>query len=326
MTINTEVLDVVSKFLDGARRSGPDNVMAICPFHVKAETGLPEKTPSFAISLTTGLWMCHACHEKGNLRTFLRDIGVPGKTIDTFYKPLLEQIEERAARQTRKAQRIFSGLTSGVLEESSLGLFEHCPLSLLEEGFSEDTLKHFDVGYDTKNNRITFPIRDILGRLVGISGRATMDDHPRYKVYSEKEYKAWGLTPISTDKSHILWNAERVYPESWFDKSPAILVCEGFKACMWSWQAGFKNTVALMGSFLSPYQRAVLERMGGAVYLFLDNDEAGQKGVMQISRRLARTLRVRVVQYEERQPTDLSPQQVQEAVSKAVDYIGPIER
>ena len=325
MSIDTDVLDVVRKFLNGVRRSGPENVMAICPFHVKAD-GRPEATPSFAISLTTGLWMCHSCHEKGNLRTFLRDIGVPAKILDTFYKPLIEQVEERTAHQARKTGRIFPKLTDRVLEESTLGLFEYCPLGLIEQGFTEATLKHFDIGYDTKNNRITFPIRDILGRLVGISGRATVDGYSRYKVYAKDDYDAWGIPPVSTDKSQILWNAERVYPESWFDKSPAILVCEGFKACMWSWQAGFKNVVALMGSFLSPYQRAVLERMGGAVYLFLDNDPAGQKGVQFISRQLGKTLKVRIVHYEEHQPTDLSPQQVQEAVSKAVDYLGPIER
>lgn len=321
MSLDTGVLDVVRHLLNGVRRSGPDNVMAICPFHTK--DGLPESTPSFAISLVTGMWMCHACHEKGTLRTFLRNVGVPGRTIDTFYKPLLEQVDQQVSIQHKKRSRILNDISENVLEERTLGLFEYCPIGLLEEGFSEETLKHFDVGFDTKHNRITFPIRDLTGRLIGISGRATVfEDQPRYKVYADKEYKDWGLAPVQTDKSRVLWNIERVYPGTYFDQRPAILVVEGFKACMWCYQAGFKNVVALMGSYSSDYQLNVLQRMGGAIYLFFDNDDAGKKATFYTGCKLRLALPVRVVPYLEavRQPTDLSPEIVQEAVSKAVDH------
>jgi DNA primase len=321
MGLDTDVIDVVGKFLNGIKRSGPDNLMAICPFHVHAD-GRPETGASFAISTRTGLWMCHSCHEKGNLRSFLRDIGVPAKTRDTFYRPLLDAVEERVKRQYKKTSRIFNDLVDNILDESFLGLFEHCPIGLLEEGFSEETLKHFDIGYDIKSDRVTFPIRDIIGRTVGISGRSGSSEvQPRYKIYSKTEYEAWSIHPIATDKSRFLWNADRVYPEAWLDKAPAVLVVEGFKACMWAWQAGFKNVVALMGSFPSNYQLSLLERMGGVVYLFLDSDEAGQCGTAYASRVLSYgSVPVRIVPCLEKQPTDLSLNQVQEAVSKAVNY------
>jgi len=331
MSLDSGVIDVVQHHLNGVRKSGPENVMAICPFHLK--DGRPERTPSFAISTVTGLWFCHACHERGNLRSFLRALGATPRHIETFYKPLLEELDGRVQRQkyledSRKGfndRNVTYGNETGTpfLEESALGLFDYVPLGLLEEGFSETTLRHFDVGYDQKHRRITFPIRDLTGHIVGISGRTVDADNPqRYKVYARDEYLHWGLPVLSTDKSRILWNIDKVYPAIFHSngKEPLFIV-EGFKACMWLHQAGYKNTVALMGSFLSPYQERLIERLSQNIYLFLDNGSAGQKGTFYSGRTLNKKIQsVRVVQYEESQPTDLTPAQVQEAVNHAVDF------
>lgn len=320
MNVDTEVWDVVQKMLVGVRKSGPENVMALCPFHVKGN-GMPETTPSFALSLTTGLWICHSCHEKGTLRSFLRAMGTTPLLIDTFYKPLFEAIDERIVRQKGRQDRIMNDLVEHVLPESSLGLFDYCPMGLIEEGFHEETLRRFDIGFDAKNQRVTFPIRDLAGRIVGISGRSVTDEGPRYKVYSHREYSAWELPTISTDKGMFLWNIDKVYPQAFYDPNPSIILVEGFKACMWLWQAGFTNVVALMGSSMSKDQQKMLERLGGRLTLFLDNDGAGQKGTFWVGRRLhLRIPKVRVALYDEKQPTDLSPDQVRETVNRSVEY------
>lgn len=320
MNVDTEVWDVAQKMLRGIRKSGPENVMAICPFHVKGN-GMPETTPSFAMSLTTGLWICHSCHEKGTLRSFLRAMGTTPLLIDTFYKPLFEAIDARVIRKRGRQERIMNDLVEHVLPESSLGLFDYCPLSLVEEGFHEETLRRFDIGFDTKHQRVTFPIRDIAGRIVGVSGRTINEDGSRYKVYSQREYAAWGLPLIATDKAMFLWNLDKVYPQAFHDPSPSIIAAEGFKACMWIWQAGFRNVVALMGSSMSKEQQKLFERMGGRLTLFLDNDDAGQKGTFWIGRRLhLRIPRVSVAIYDAKQPTDLSPDQVRETINRSVEY------
>lgn len=319
MNFDSQVRELAQKYLRRVRSSGPENIMAICPFHSK-EDGTPETRGSFAMSVVTGLWLCHACHERGNLRSFFRNIGVGTNFVDTFYKPLLEALDEQIGRSRRNNRCLVVNLKEEPLPERILGLFDYCPLGLLEEGFTEATLRYFDVGYDQKNNRITYPLRDILGRLLGFSGRAT-DDHPsKYKVYSKEEYEAWEIHPKSTDKSNLLWNADKVYPELYFMSKPELIIVEGFKACMWLWQAGYRNTVALMGSYLSDTQKMILERIGGIVYIFLDNDKAGHKGYNWISKELAKSLDVRIVRYEGRQPTDLTTDELHTAVNNAVDY------
>jgi len=247
-------------------------------------------------------------------------MGTTPLLIDTFYKPLFEAIDARVVRKRSQQGRIMNDLVEHVLPESTLGLFDYCPLGLIEEGFHEDILRRFDIGYDTKHQRITFPIRDIAGRIVGISGRSVVGDG-RYKVYAHNEYKAWELPLIQTDKSKFLWNIDKVYPQAWHDPNPSIILAEGFKACMWIWQAGFRNVVALMGSSMSKDQQKLLERLGGRLTLFLDNDDAGQKGTFWIGRQLhLRIPRVSVAIYDTKQPTDLSSDQVRETVERSVEY------
>ena len=321
MNVEADLFGIASQHLDKARQGGPEELTAICPFHAKAD-GTPERNPSFSMNVVTGLWFCHSCHEKGNLRSFLRRAGVTPGTIDLLYKPLLETLDSRGARD--KTRRCFQiSLLDEPLEESTLGLFDYCPVGLLEEGFEEETLRLFDVGFDQKNARITYPIRDLLGRLVGFSGRALDNAYgqgPRYKVYSRYEYEAWGIRPRSTDKSLFIWNLERVYPTYFFVKSPEIILVEGFKACMWLWQMGYKNVVALMGSYMSDHQKDLLQRLGGRIYLFLDNDGAGHKGYNFISKSLSTSNDISIVKYEGHQPTDLPPNEVHRAIACAPDY------
>lgn len=319
MEVERDIQGIATKYLDKARKSGPEDITAICPFHRKAD-GSPERSPSFAMNIVTGLWFCHSCKERGNLRSFLRRAGVQPLIIDRFYKPLLEVLDQGGWRdKTRKCFTL--SLADEPLEESILGLFDYCPTGLLEEGFEEHTLREFDVGFDTLNSRVTYPIRDVLGRLVGFSGRATDDKWPKYKVYAQHEYKAWGISPRRTDKSQFIWNLDRVYPELFYCPSAEVILVEGFKACMWLWQMGYKNTVALMGSYMSPQQKDFLERLGGRIYIFLDNDGAGHKGYNFISRSLAASaLSVSVVKYEGHQPTDLTPSEVHSAIACAPDY------
>jgi len=321
MDVSQEIYDLAERYLGRVRRSGPENIMAVCPFH-------QESTPSFAMSLVNGVFFCHSCHAKGALRTFLRDMGLGAQAIKLRYEALIE-----AARQN--SPKPPDPLRPGVfdmrpIDETFLGLLDYCPTDLVHAGFGEAVLRHFEVGYDRWHNRITFPLRDIANQLVGISGRAVGNDvRPRYKVY-DKEYRVWGLPErLNWNKSHLLYNANTVYP-SIIQHNPNaqfVAVVEGFKACMWVYQAGITNVVGILGSYLSWEQQWVLERIGVPVYLFLDNNNAGLIGTLKAGAALLRSLPVKVVEYPERlehdskaQPDSLSPEEVLEQVGSAAPY------
>lgn len=317
MRVDSSVLDVAKGYLTGIKRSGPENIMAICPFHTRQD-GTPERNPSFALSLTTGLWICHTCKERGTFRALLQAFSVPGNIIQTRYGVLFEELAHNLERKPKPNKVILD--PNPPLDESCLGLFDYISEQMLDWGFTEETIRKFNVGFDTKSFRITFPLRDFAGRLMGISGRTVTDAMPRYKIYDEKDLEPWGVQARKVERSNLIWNVDRVYPATYFKSNTEVVVVEGFKACMWVDQAGVENVVSLVGSYMSDQQCMILERMGGPFYFFLDNDLAGMKGTAFGMRRLSKSCEVHVVRYEEKQPTDLSSDEVLQALDGAQDY------
>jgi DNA primase len=141
------------------------------------------------------------------------------------------------------------------------------------------------------------------------------DMEMQYKVYKE-EYRTWDLPPYETDKSLLLWNAHKVLT----NPGPLVIV-EGFKGCMWVHQAGIPNVVALMTKYMSWAQRWLIQKHGRPFVLMLDNDDAGIQGTMDISKSLAEVSPlVRIVDYDEDQPTDVPIQYIPLLIESAMDY------
>lgn len=314
-SVRAEVVSAINQYLTGIRSSGPDNILAVCPFHRHAD-GSPERTPSFAMSLVTGLYICHSCKEKGNLRQFLVSMGVSHLTISKQYGLLLDYLRKQTPPKKLPVQ--LPEAETEPLPEDLLGVFDHVPLDLVNKGFSEKTIRAFDVGFDLHNMRITFPLRDLKGRLVGISGRSVTNDARRFKVY-DKEYAHWGIPVRRTSLYGILWNVDRLYAETYFGVGKSIIVVEGYKACMWVHQAGIRNVVALCGSYLNEGQRWILEHLGAPVYLMLDNDKAGKEGTKHAARLLTRSLPVYIIRYNATQPDALPEQEIPKAIEAALD-------
>jgi len=308
MSAREEVYQIIENRFGYVKRSGPNNVQVTCPFHTMGSV----VTHTLAISLVNGLFFCFSCHEKGTFRNLLCKLGGSRDVVNRQYRFLLEELEE--ATPPDKSSVRPNVVTLEPLSESVLGLFDYTPLDLVKSGFNRETLSYFDVGFDKKNMRITFPLRDFRGRLEGISGRAVMPGQaPRYKLY-DTEYLQWGLARREIVKSHILWNFHRVYPEVFFtNKSPPVVLVEGFKACMKLHQSGIRNTVALLGSMLTFEQEWLLTRMGCPIYLMLDNNDAGIKGSIDAAARLSLTTSVYFLPYlkQVEQPDDLSEFDIQ---------------
>lgn len=305
--MNAEIRQIADTYLSKVRETGSSNVMAICPFHARPD-GTPEKSASFAMSLETGLYFCHSCQSKGNLRTFLKAMGVSAVLVETMYKYALEHIDGQATPPPNPLQPKIISLSP--IPDQLLGLFNYCPTSLLQSGFLESTLSDFEIGYDKWHARVTYPMRDLLGQLVAVNGRAIQEDQwPRHKIY-DVEYPIWGLPERKAwDKRTVLYNAHRIYPEVYFQTTPDfVVVVEGYKACMWVHQAGIPHVVALLGTYLSWEQKWVLERMGAPVYLFLDNNAPGWRGAYKAASILSETLQVRIVPYPERLAEDIAAQ------------------
>ncbi len=330
MDITDEILAIAKAYLNKVRKSGPEDIMAICPFHRKSD-GSEETGPSFSMSLVKGVFFCHSCHAKGTLRQFLLNMGLDRASLQLNYGMVLEEAGKNKPvhQQTIQPKEIFEVTP---VDEALLEYFRY-DVSSMMPGFAPETLEHFDVGWDGWHNRIIFPIRNLEGTLVGLSGRATTSgQNPRYKVY-DKEYKVWQRPErIGWNKRSVIWNADTMYPEMFLRpgdmRDTYVVVVEGFKAAMWLWQAGVRNTVAMLGSYLSWEHEWTLAEIGAPVYLFLDNNNAGWRGVIDAANRLDKyNFEVRMVEYPERlkededaQPDDLTQEEVREQVALAPTY------
>ena len=324
MDVEYEIQQIVDRYVGRSGRSGANNISAPCPFHTRAD-GTPERNPSFAINVSTGLYICHSCGASGNLYGFLRDMGVAKTTIESTYRSIIDEASKNLPppQDYRTAQLA----DKSPIDDRVLGLFDYCPKDLLDDGFRPDVLRHFEIGFDRWHYRDTYPIRDLTGKLTAINGRSVTGAQPRHKIY-DTEYKVWSM-PERTgwQKSNVLYNAHSIYQSVYNDVKPSyVVVVEGFKACIWLWQAGISNVVALMGHNLSLPQQWILEAMGARVYFFLDNNWQGWSGVSKAGPRLSKTRWVKVITYPDRliddedaQPDDCTPDEIHERIAGALD-------
>jgi len=284
VALSESVLEEASRYLRFVKTSGPNNIGGPCPFHNDGQ----EKRPSFYINTATGMFLCHSCGIKGSFPQFLKLMGASAAKIDLV-------LELARAEQIEKAPKAFDLRSQHYLSEGLLGILDYCPSDLVDAGFSKELLRKLDVGFDREALRITFPIRDLYGNLVGISGRTVTNAFPRYKVYKQDDIvRVAGGDQEARTKYHnydiknhnYFWNMHNVWPGVFFGNTDTLIIVEGYKACIWMMQCGIDNVVALQGARMSQVQEATLSKLDVRVILYLDNNKAGRTGTVDTGRRL----------------------------------------
>lgn len=128
-----------------------ENAMLRCPLPTH-----PERDPSFSIHLDKGLWVCHACGEKGGLEKLAR---------------LLEQEVDHDDIAVRRALELAKA--TGFEEQPDFWekavrhqLYDGDPVPVevrafaQSRGINKPALYHYRVGWDPANRRIQFPYWD----------------------------------------------------------------------------------------------------------------------------------------------------------------------
>lgn len=234
---------VIRKSFEVKSTSGQE-FLCLCPWH--ADTG----GGHLYVNAIKGVYLCMSCGTKGHLdRMGL----VPRMTT--------ADIRERLAMV--KAPKVeFKTYPEGWLKKFAV---PH-PFWTQERGLPQDVVDLFCLGYDPFTNRMTLPLRDVHGRILGVSYRRIDGGSPKYlnpKGYpiGRHLYGAWLLTdkPVRT-----------------------VAVTEGQVDAIRCWSYGIP-AVAAMGARLTDDQVRVLQRLGvHKVVLLLDNDNAGRKGTIAI--------------------------------------------
>lgn len=261
--------DLVEKNLEVTLRSG-DEWMAKCPWH-------DDKTASLQFNVKKGLWICFSCHRTGNAKSLF---GSNVRDIDVDIEAVIAQLNLLdAVDGPRKA---------ATLPESTLRRYSFPTDYWHGRGFTDNTVKAFQLGYDPLENDAIIPVRNLDGELLGvIRRRLEIDAMPKYMYYKgfprkTSLFASWLVAKTKTDH---------------------VVVTEGSLDAVSVWQAGYPS-VAQFGSSISREQVVLLRRLGiHRITLFYDNDKAGQQATFDALSML-RDFLVYTVTYEDGDPKD----------------------
>lgn len=301
------IVDIISRYVT-LEKSGK-KYKALCPFH-------GEKTPSFYVDPSTGLYYCFGCQQGGDVFTFLMNIEgwnfvetlrfladeynvelvqsnvkysrtdklfkVNNMVLD-FYIGQLQESNGKVALQYLQRR----GFTLDTINEAQLGYAcngwanlvnyfrqQKIPLKIAYEigllSVSNNTANSEVRYYDKFRNRIIFPIRDILGRIVGFGGRTIGDGQPKYLNSPETTlyHKSKSLYGIYKAKSSI-------------KDSKVAIIMEGYIDVLAAWQAGVTNAIATLGTSFTIEQAKLLKRYAETCVLCYDGDKAGLKATQK---------------------------------------------
>ncbi len=125
--------------------------------------------------------------------------------------------------------------------------------------------------YDMFTRRITFPLWDKDGNIIGFSARIYRGEKDTSKYVNSRETKLF-------KKGETLYNYHHARDVAKREKQ--IIVVEGFMDAIRLSVNGIKNVVALQGTALTKDQISLLKKLRVNVILCLDNDNAGEMATM----------------------------------------------
>lgn len=291
-----DIQDLIASYLT-LKKAGA-NYRCLCPFH-------NEKTPSMMVSPEKQIFKCFGCGEGGDVFSFVMKMenlefpealkmlaeraGVKLKPRGGYTgneqmnapdrKTKLFQVNKFAAAVFHKIlvahpagkvalDYLFNrGIKKDIIDEFMIG---YAPSSramtglLKKRGFTDTEIQNAG-SPDRFFRRIIFPITDVMGNVLGFTGRV-IDGKSEPKYLNTPE-------TIIFHKGRILYNLNRARGEIKLNK--ATVLVEGQMDVISSYQAGVKNVVATSGTALTPEHMQTLFRYTPNIIFAFDKDNAG---------------------------------------------------
>ncbi|PLX22262.1 MAG: DNA primase [Salinivirgaceae bacterium] len=306
-----DIIDVVGDYVSLKRRGA--NYLGLCPFH-------NEKTPSFTVSASKGIYKCFGCGKGGNAVNFIME--QEGLSYVEALKSLAKryniEVEEKEPTQEdiqkRDQRESMLILSQHAADWFSKQLFEteegkQIGLSYFKErGFTENTIKKFGLGYSpTKRDALTEAALKNGFKLDYLSSTGLTIVKDDYKF---DRFAARVMFPIHSLSGQVIAFGGRIMrkdtkmakylnsPESEiYHKSRVLygiyqarkavtqqdscILVEGYTDVISLNQAGIENVVASSGTSLTPDQVKMIKRFTSNLVILYDGDPAGIKASLR---------------------------------------------
>lgn len=308
-----KIEEVVGDFVSLKRRGA--NYVACCPFH-------NEKTPSFSVSPAKGIFKCFGCGKAGNSVTFVMEQEHMSyveaiKYLGRKYGIDVQDVQEN---EEQVQKRLFSE-SLGVVNEFARDFYckklweseegQAIGLSYFRErGFSDSTIRKFELGYapderrafthiaqkkgfknehligvgltikreetgelfDRFYERVMFPWRSISGKVIAFGGRILKKEKNLAKYVNSPESEIF----VKNRSLYGIYEAKAAI--SRFQKCYLV---EGYTDVISFHQAGVENVVASGGTSLTTGQIALIKRFSNRITVLYDGDSAGIKASLR---------------------------------------------
>lgn len=322
----TRIEEVVSDFVSLRKRGG--NWVGLCPFH-------NEKTPSFSVSPSKGIFKCFGCGEAGDAVRFMmkhENYTYPEalRFLASKYNVEIEEEEmtpemeeERSERESLMNVLAFaSAWFHKQLVETEKGVA--IGLSYFQDReFSPATIEGFELGYSPQERDALIKAATGAGYSEDLLFSAGLIIKTEDSVYDR--FRGRVIFPIHNASGRVIAFGGRILgaadktakyinsPETpVYEKSKVLYglhlakgtitkndVCylvEGYTDVISLYQAGIKNVVASSGTSLTSEQIRQIKRYSQNVTILYDGDEAGIKASLRgMDMLLAEGLNVRVI-------------------------------
>ena len=307
-----DIESVVGKYVTFTKRSG-QNLFGLCPFH-------SEKTPSFSVSPSKGIYRCFGCGKGGNAINFIKDI--EKLSYPEAIKFLGEQYgvavvdendyksrEDDSLKKTKERVRAllkdagdfyFSCLNS---EEGKVAR-----IYARKRELTAETIKKFGLGYapnswDSLVNYLTskgYTQEEMRGSgLFSVSKNGNLIDlfrgrlvFPIYDVFGK--IVAFGGRTLGDDKAKYINSPDSlVYKKQEHlyalnvaksSKTDQLIIAEGYMDVISMHQAGIDNAVAALGTAFTDKQLRLASKYADEIVFFFDSDNAGKNAALRAIR------------------------------------------
>jgi len=298
----SKLSEVISRYVSLTQRG--NSFVGKCPFH-------DEKTPSFNVNDSKGLYHCFGCKEGGNVITFIqkfKNFSFPEtiKYLSNYLGIELEYENSEKLHLDNKLLRILSlandlfienlktnnsainYLKSRKIDLESVEKFKigFCPSEekiinyFSNFGISLQDLKKTDLFITKEDNnffgrfkgRITFPILNFSNKIVAFGARSL--GASKIKYINSQESTIF-------KKSEILFGLAQNYEV--IKKNKEVILVEGYMDVISMYKNNFKCALSPMGTSLSSNQIYKLWNLADVPFVCFDGDKAGQESSKKIA-------------------------------------------
>ncbi len=303
-----------------------------------------ERTPSFMVSPVKQIWKDFSTGKGGTVVSFLMEhehftypeaIKYLAKKYNIEIEETVQSDAEKEAAGERESMYLVSAYANtyfqNILHKTDAG--KAIGLSYFKErGFTDDTIKKFQLGYSTDEwsgltdaavkkgyqlkylektgltivkeekqfdrfkGRVMFPIHSMSGRVLGFGGRILAKNEKAAKYLNSPESDIY-------HKSKVLYGI--YYAKQTIAKEDNCYLVEGYTDVIQFHQTGIKNVVSSSGTALTSDQIRLINRLTKNITVLFDGDAAGIRASLRgIDLILEQGMNVKVCTFPEGEDPD----------------------